>query len=178
MASLGHVAVGVAVARYADGRTGDPRGRLWRAMVFWSLLSILPDLDVIGFSLGVRYDDPWGHRGATHSLALALVAGGLALALAGRCGFRRVPAAILAAGVVASHGLLDAFTDGGLGVGFLWPVSNERFFAPVRPIPVAPIGLQFLSERGLHCAAVEAVLFLPLWVYAFWPRRRAQVASR
>jgi inner membrane protein len=26
-------------------------------------LAMLPDLDVIGFALGVQYGDPWGHRG-------------------------------------------------------------------------------------------------------------------
>ena len=38
----------------------------------WSALSLLPDVDVIGFKLGVKYADPWGHRGATHSLVFAL----------------------------------------------------------------------------------------------------------
>jgi inner membrane protein len=41
-------------------------------MAWWSALSLLPDADVVGFSLGLEYGDPWGHRGATHSLAFAL----------------------------------------------------------------------------------------------------------
>ena len=44
-------------------------------MAAWSALSLLPDADVIGFSLGVEYGDPWGHRGATHSFAFSLIAG-------------------------------------------------------------------------------------------------------
>ena len=45
------------------------------AGVIWSGLSLLPDADVIGFRFGVRYEDTWGHRGATHSLTFALGVG-------------------------------------------------------------------------------------------------------
>jgi inner membrane protein len=75
--------------------------------------------------------------------------------------------------VIATHGLLDTLTDGGLGIALLWPFSNERFFAPWRPLPVAPIGLRILSRHGLMLMLYEAVLFLPVWVIAFWPRRTA-----
>ena len=40
-----------------------------------------------------------------------------------------------------SHPLLDALTDGALGVGFFAPFSNRRYFFPFRPIKVSPIGL-------------------------------------
>ena len=66
MASVGHIAVGMAAARAYRG-AGPP---LWSSMTQWSALSLLPDADVVGFALGVQYGDPWGHRGATHSLAL------------------------------------------------------------------------------------------------------------
>jgi len=74
--------------------------------------------------------------------------------------------------VVASHPLLDCLTDGGLGCALLWPFSNERFFAPWRPIPVAPIGPAFLSARGLRIAVTEVVLMAPFLIYALWPRAR------
>ena len=73
--------------------------------------------------------------------------------------------------VVASHGLLDMLTNGGLGIALYWPFSYERLFAPWRPIPVAPIGMSFFSARGARVAAVEVVYFLPLVIYALWPRR-------
>ncbi len=73
---------------------------------------------------------------------------------------------------IASHPLLDAMTDGGLGVALAWPFSNARFFAPVRFIPVAPIGAALLSRRGLHVALIELVYFAPVFVYALWPRQR------
>ena len=71
MASIGHVVVGMAASRFSRHRrptTWTPFG----AAVLWSGLSLLPDADVLGFPLGVHYEDPWGHRGATHSLVFAL----------------------------------------------------------------------------------------------------------
>src|SRR5439155_65912 len=57
----------------------------------------------------------------------------------------------------ASHGCLDALTDGGLGVAFFSPFSNARYFFPVRPIRVSPIGLQaFMSGDELTILASEA----------------------
>jgi inner membrane protein len=35
---------------------------------------MLPDLDVVTFKLGIPYASPWGHRGISHSLLLALLA--------------------------------------------------------------------------------------------------------
>jgi len=101
MASIGHIAVGMAAARlFHHGR--DPG---WRSMAAWSALSMLPDADVVGFALGVQYGDPFGHRGATHSLTTA-VAGGIACGLVARWAQR--PASrtgIVATAVLASHGL-------------------------------------------------------------------------
>jgi len=80
---------------------------------------------------------------------------------------------VLGALVLASHGVLDAMTTGGLGAALLWPFTDARYFAPWRPIPVAPIGGGMLSLRGLYVVAVEAVLFLPFLLYARWSRRLA-----
>lgn len=84
---------------------------------------------------------------------------------------------MLAALVLASHAILDNLTDGGLGCALLWPFSDERFFAPWRPLPVAPLGRAFLSAGGLRVVAVELVLFAPLLLYACWPRRRVSDRS-
>src|SRR5437867_3338642 len=107
MASVGHIAVGMAAARlYRPGRVPS-----WSSMAAWSALSLLPDVDVIGFSLGVEYGDPWGHRGATHSLTLA-VAVGLAIGLiARRFKLPAVRTALIATVVLASHAVLDTMTD-------------------------------------------------------------------
>ncbi len=134
-------------------------------MVLWPALSMLPDADVIGFSFGVRYGDPWGHRGATHSLLFA--AGVAAVVAAGgwKRGLPLVRTAILATLVLASHGLLDTLTDGGLGCALFWPFDLTRYFAPWQPIPVAPIGLRMLSPFGAVVVATELVLFAPLLAY-------------
>jgi inner membrane protein len=61
---------------------------------------------------------------------------------------------------IASHGLLDGMTTGGLGVALLAPLSNTRYFFPWRPIAVSPIGIRpFFALHGLGILANEA-----LWV--------------
>ena len=144
-------------------------------MARWSLLALAPDADVIGFLLGVPYGADWGHRGATHSLAIALAAGGIVAALSPARSWR--VAAVVAA-VVGSHGLLDALTDGGLGAALFWPFDDSRYFAPWTPVPVSPIGLRVLSPYGLSVALHELVLFSPLFAYALWPRRRPRAGAR
>jgi inner membrane protein len=173
VASVGHIAVGLAAARSYE--RGQRPG--WPAMVAWSALSLLPDIDVAGFLRGVPYGAPWGHRGATHSLTLA-IAGGVAVGVAARW-FTRPFArtAAFAIAVLASHGLLDAMTDGGLGAALLWPFSLTRFFAPWQPIPVAPIGPAFFTIDGATIAAVEVILFLPLFLYAVRVRLRPSLIA-
>ena len=164
MASLiGHGAMGLLAARYGAGA----RVRSWAALGMVAL-SMLPDADVVGFVLGVPYPAPLGHRGASHSFLFALVAGAL-VAFAVRTP-RLAPWCIA---LIASHPLLDALTDGGLGVALLWPLSAERFFAPWRPIPVSPIGARFFSWRGGRVVLAELLLFSPIYALALWPRRRA-----
>jgi inner membrane protein len=164
VASVGHVAVGLAAARLGAPATAP---RLAWALGL-ALLSLLPDADIAAFALGIPYHAPLGHRGASHSLAFALACGLLAGVL-GRS--RRL--GLMAGLVVASHGLLDTLTDGGLGAALLWPFDDRRFFAPWRPIPVAPIGSALLGPRGLRLMLMELLYFLPALVVAFWPRRRA-----
>jgi inner membrane protein len=54
--------------------------------------------------------------------------------------------------------VLDAFTNGGLGVALLSPLDATRYFAPLRPIEVSPLNIaSFLSARG------AAVLANELW---------------
>ncbi len=176
MASVGHIAVGMAAARLDMRGRDSARPRLG-SIVLWSLLSLLPDHDVVSFSLGVRYEDEWGHRGATHSLAFAAVAGaaiGIVVRLRGRPAART---GVTAALVLASHSLLDTLTDGGLGCALLWPFEQTRYFAPWNPIPVAPIGVAFLSPSGLMVSAVELVLFAPLLWFALRSRAGRPRAS-
>jgi inner membrane protein len=123
-----------------------------RLLVAGMVAAALPDLDVVTFGLGIPYSASLGHRGLTHSLCFAAL-----LALAGAAAHRALGTSFARALVflfvaTASHGALDAFTNGGIGVAFLWPWSGERYFAPdaLRVIEVSPIGVwRFVSARGL-----------------------------
>jgi len=183
MASLGHVAVGMAAGRLWTGLQGQNEAGsfkpLARSMVAFSALSLAPDLDVIAFRFGIPYSAPFGHRGAAHSIFIALVLASIA-ALATRVrpdqvnsNQTRTRLWVLCAVVAISHGLLDTLTDGGLGIALLWPFSNERYFAPWTPIPVAPIGARMLTSGGIRVVMTEALQFAPLLVWAIWPRRRS-----
>lgn len=162
MASLGHVAVGLAAGR------AHASGRPHRWMLAFSALSMAPDLDVVAFALGIPYEHAFGHRGASHALLVGLLGAACGIAP----GERRARAAILGVLVLTSHGLLDTLTNGGLGCALLWPWTEARFFAPWRPISVAPIGAGMVSARGWYVLLLEALLFSPLLLYALWPRRR------
>jgi inner membrane protein len=152
-----HTAVPIAIACVAGTRKVPPR-LLTVAMV----ASMLPDADVIGFSFGIHYADVFGHRGFFHSPAFALLAS-LLTALP----WRRLGTSYLSVfGVLflslASHGVLDAATSGGLGIAFLSPFSNHRYFLPWHPIAVSPIGMsQFFGPWGLRVIRSE---FLRVWV--------------
>jgi inner membrane protein len=126
MATLGHVAVGVVAARWRASKPGAPP--LGFSMLGLAALALLPDVDFIAFHLGIPYSHPFGHRGMTHSLAFAVLVG-LIVAIGLRV--RRRPVlldAVLATLVVASHGLLDSMTTGGLGIEFFWPFDTYAFW--------------------------------------------------
>ena len=135
-----HAVVPLLIGAAAGRRTISPR-----LLAAGAIAAMLPDADVLAFKFGVAYADAFGHRGATHSIALAL-----ALAALAACAWRLLRTtpgrAFVFVGLAAlSHPLLDALTDGGLGVALAWPMSAERFFFPWRPIEVSPIGARFFS---------------------------------
>jgi inner membrane protein len=150
-----HALVGAAVA----GATPEPRPR-GRLVVACAAAAVLPDADVLAFGLGIPYAHPLGHRGLTHAIPFAVLAGWAI----SRVGFgayaNRAWAAIALA--MASHGVLDAFTNGGLGVGLALPFWNERFFFPWRPLEVSPIGASdFFAGDALRVLASEARFVMP-----------------
>src|SRR5580693_4817935 len=155
-----------------------------RVWVIGALCAVIPDLDVIGFALGIRYGDFWGQRGFTHSLLFAALLASVVTLLAirqavpGFGGFSLWTYFFLA---IASHGLLDAVTDGGLGVAFFSPFSNTRYFLPWRPIRVSPIGVsRFFTHRGLEVVKSELFwIWLPaaLLVASGWLIRRRSAPS-
>jgi inner membrane protein len=130
-----------------------------RALLLGVLCSIVPDVDVIGFSFGVAYGDLWGHRGLTHSLFFAAFLSATIVTWLYRGKWKRETAAmgLYLFFCTASHGVLDALTDGGLGVAFFSPFDTSRYFFGARPILVSPIGIQeFFSAYGVRVMMSEA----------------------
>ncbi|ULU24325.1 metal-dependent hydrolase [Dyella terrae] len=138
-----------------------------RLLAAGALAAMLPDADVLAFHLHIPYANAFGHRGATHSIAFAALLGLLA-ALAHRSLNSTAQRAGWFVGLATlSHPLLDACTDGGLGVALWWPFSDARWFAPFHPIAVSPIGARFFSERGWHVIVSELCwVWLPVAVLA------------
>jgi len=130
---------------------GVERGRLRPDLaVAGAICAMLPDVDVIGLRLGVQYGSMLGHRGFTHSIFFAAAIATVVAAVTEFEDVGRFRAWVYLFLCVCSHGVLDAATNGGLGVAFLSPFSNARYFWPVRPIEVSPIGLGHAwSTRGV-----------------------------
>ncbi|MER2996072.1 metal-dependent hydrolase [Pontibacter populi] len=132
---------------------------------FWllgMLCTIVPDADVVMFKFGVPYEHMFGHRGFSHSLVFALLLGVIVTAV-----FYRSIKLTSKQGLLfilfftlctASHSLLDALTNGGLGVAVFSPFDNTRYFLPWRPIQVSPIGVSnFFSEWGWRVIKSELI---------------------
>ncbi|MGD8670567.1 MAG: metal-dependent hydrolase, partial [Desulfobacterales bacterium] len=67
--------------------------------------------------------------------------------------------------LTASHGILDALTNGGLGIALLSPFTNSRYFFPWTPLEVSPLSIKgFLSQRGLTVFVSEMVW---VWIPCF-----------
>ena len=95
-----------------------------RLLTVGLLVSVLPDLDVLAFRFGIPYADSFGHRGASHSLALAVLLGLIATLAAPHLRATRGLAFVFVAFSAASHGFLDMLTNGGHGVALFLPASN------------------------------------------------------
>ena len=156
-----HSAVAVASAK-VFGPEEVPR-RFWLLSIF---CAVFADADVLAFSFGIPYGHFFGHRGFFHSPFFGLLLSVFLVSVFFRTEktfskgwwFYLIYFSLLS----ASHGILDAFTNGGLGIALLSPVDATRYFFPWRPIVVSPIGLAgFLSKWGLMTLKSEL-----LWI---WP---------
>ena len=156
-----HAVAALAVGKASTGARRMP-ARFW---LLTALCAMLPDADVISFRLGLR-DSMFGHRGLSHSLFFALIVALLVVWLAFRQArpFKTGWLVLYFFAVTASHGLLDALTDGGSGVAFFAPFDDARYFFPWRPIEVSPLSLdRFFGPRGMEVLQSE---FVWVWIPA------------
>ncbi len=153
-----------AVIAIAAGKSFPKRNTSWKFWFLGIVCTILPDADVISFKLGIPYEHVLGHRGFSHSLIFSLVLGVIIKLLFYKnvklISLKSLGYILFFTLCTASHGVLDALTNGGLGVAFFAPFDNTRYFFPWRPIQVSPIGFKtFFSERGLNVIKSEI-----LWI--------------
>ena len=162
---LTHTLIPIVMAKTITDRKMSKR--FWLLAIF---CSIAPDMDVIGFSLGIEYASFWGHRGFFHSLLFAFILSFLITLLAFRktslfskkwwliCSFFFA--------VSASHGLLDAFTNGGLGIALFSPFDTTRYFFPWTPIWASPFGIMVLFSFWGYKILVSEIMWvwLPLTI--------------
>lgn len=153
--AIGHALVAVSLGKVL------PKFCSGKVILMGVLCTVIPDLDVIAFKFGIPYDSFWGHRGFSHSLLFALI---FAVLCAAVFSIKKFHLKVFLVLVIffficsASHGILDALTNGGLGVAFFSPWDNTRYFFPWQPIAVSPIGAaRFFSERGLEVLRSEAI---------------------
>ena len=158
-----HSAVAVASAKVFGPE--EVPNRFWLLSVF---CAVIPDADVLAFSFGIPYDHFFGHRGFFHSSFFGLLLSVFLVSVffrtektfSRRWWFYLIYFSLLS----ASHGILDAFTNGGLGIAPLSPFDATRYFFPWRPILVSPIAFaRFLSKWGLMTLKSELFwIWLPL----------------
>ena len=178
--AVSHFVIGATLALPFTGipsikKTVRPAGLMFAAGV----LAVAPDLDTAFHGI-IPYTHFLGHRGFVHSpffsFVVAAILSLLFYAVARNLGFVAIlgiTASFTLA--LASHGILDAMTDAGLGVMLLYPFSEERIFLPWRPFYAPPIKFSSISYEKVQmmirselpivfsCLAVGGTIRLMLW---------------
>lgn len=142
-------------------------------LIYSSLLTLVPDADVIAFKFGIPYESQWGHRGFTHSIVFALAIGLLSIPWSRKFESSKKIVFLMAFLSTLSHSVFDALTNGGLGVAIFWPFDHSRYFFPFHPVQVSPIGVMgFLSFRGVVVVLSEILwIWLPCLLLSFLLRK-------
>lgn len=159
------------IVGYAGSRIFSSKQQSVKFALLSTICAVLPDFDAISFKLGVKYGDFFGHRGFSHSIVfaiiIAVIASGITLKfIKPRKEYKYWSFFLFYFIITISHSILDAFTDGGLGVALFSPFDNARYFFPFHPIRVAPISIfRFISLNGIMVLLSELLwVWLPTWV--------------
>ena len=174
MATIGHIAIGAAIAR-GFATAHEPRGRRLRRVLIAAMAATLPDADLALRAFGVRAgDEPLAHRGASHSVIIGPCAAVIAW-LAG-AGVQDGACYGLSA---MSHGLLDTLSQSERGVALAWPLSRRRFISAYQPVLARALPQPALQRRPwAHVIVRELVVFAPAIAIAAWPGPRGLFGPR
>jgi membrane-bound metal-dependent hydrolase YbcI (DUF457 family) len=160
---IGHMLAGAAAGLLVSGRRDASRVPI----IVFALVAAAPDLDLV-LGSGV-------HRGPSHSLTAAAIAGAGAWVLrAERFGRARFALAVAAA--YATHTAADwlsADSTPPMGLMALWPLTRDYYVAPA-PIFLAVSRRYWLAETwllNLRALIREVLILGPLLWIAWWVTR-------
>ena len=161
------------------------------ALLFSIVVANLPDLD---FLPGALANEPvLYHRTIAHTIPAALLCGLIIGVVLTRFGKRFWEIALLGALVYSSHLFADMvnFGGGNIGVQILWPLSDAFYHIPTplmhmdthmlrfeRGTDSGGFFASFFSFQFLRALTLQALLFAPLLLPAWWIRWKRSAASR
>ncbi|MBP1627461.1 MAG: ybcI [Holophagaceae bacterium] len=151
---LGHAVAGATLYALFQDEAPQPRTRNWALFC-----ALAPDLDWFMTFLHLSGRHVLNHRGVTHSLCAALILATMVMVLAFRKEERNPRLWLCMLACAFSHCLLDACTQGGVGVAVFVPITKVRFVCAWQPIQVGPIPLNFKLLQGFLTA---------LWTEVVW----------
>lgn len=140
----------------------------WRIVIVASLAAAAPDVDGLFKHLWhLAPTSIYTHRGATHSLLVAVAAGLLAAFFHRPLRVRPLTAGVVVGAAMASHGIFDMMTDSGAPVAYLWPLSSARLFADWRPIHSGPVHMAHVFTGVVARLRTElSQIIIPMFVTA------------
>jgi len=141
-------------------------------MTLAAICAAAPDLDLIGWPLGVPFQAPLGHRGLTHSIPFAVLLGGVASAAFLRMlhSQERIRATLALILATATHGVLDALTTySPTGPAFWAPFSNARYRFLWTPLTGEGGFSTSFAREALYVYVPALVVIFGI---AWWRRRR------
>ena len=158
---LGHALGGIAAGCFLTGRQVPVTSDLVLAIAF-AAAAMAPDLDLL---VGT-------HRGPSHSLGAACLAGIAALAAS-----RQPRVALGIAAAWMTHPLLDCMgrdTTPPLGAMALWPFSREYYLLPLQPFGAISRRYWLVESwiQNARAIAMEVILLGPPAALGWWFQRK------
>ena len=168
---IAHGMIGASIV--AASRKNVSLSRDWQSLLMGAALANCPDFDFF-FVWVLDLSDTW-HRGFSHSITFAVIAGLIASALAGR---PRLKDILVYGAAAMSHSLLDALSSRmSPGVQLFWPFSSDYYrsglFEYVDMYLTRYPWQEFLVG-AIKVSLIEAVVFAPLLLLTLFINRSRQ----